>query len=240
VPLELEDAVMRCLAKDREERFHTVSELARALAPFGSLSSQVHVDRASRVLGVTDVSFLDGSLNGDRPSNADRSGPVIAQGMAATPLRGSRPTPAPPIRGTVDSWGRTDAPQGNVSQSEPRRSRAPLFVGLGMGVAALLGVVLFLGIRDPSAPPSASASVAAPPPPLSSAVAPVAVVPVPVQAPEPQVLPSAAAPEPGAPLVRPQEPAAAKPKPAVAVQAFRPKPVPAPLSGDVSDFGGRR
>jgi serine/threonine-protein kinase len=52
VPPELEEAVMRCLVKDRAGRFSTVSELARALAPFGSLSSQLHVDRASRVLGV--------------------------------------------------------------------------------------------------------------------------------------------------------------------------------------------
>src|SRR5882724_4411253 len=44
VPPELEEAVMRCLVKDRTGRFPTVSELARALAPFGSLSSQLHVD----------------------------------------------------------------------------------------------------------------------------------------------------------------------------------------------------
>jgi serine/threonine protein kinase len=45
----LEQVVLRCLAKDPERRFSTVSELARALAPFGSSESQLHVDRATRV-----------------------------------------------------------------------------------------------------------------------------------------------------------------------------------------------
>jgi serine/threonine protein kinase len=225
VPPELEEAVMRCLVKDRAGRFSTVSELARALAPFGSLSSQLHVDRASRVLGVTDVSFADVPMS--------------------APLRASRPTPSPPVRGTIDSWGRTDAPLG--AQVEPQRSRAPIFVGLGLTIAALLAVVLFLGIREPSVPPSASASVAAPPPPLST-LASAAPTPSPVSAPapvqEPQVLPSAVAPEPGAPVVRPQEPLGTKPKAIAPTQAFKPKP-PNPAakgtgSSDLSDFGGRR
>jgi serine/threonine-protein kinase len=225
VPPELEAAVMRCLAKDRSERFSTVSELARALAPFGSLSSQLHVDRASRMLGATDVS--------------------ISALPASAPIRASRPTPNPPNPATVDSWGRTDAPMG--VQSEPQRSRAPLFVGLGLTIAALLAVVLFLGIRDPSAPPSASASVAAPPPPPLSTVPTAAPAPAPVSGPapvqEPQVLPSAVAPEPGAPVVRPQEPLSTKPKATAAAQSFKPKPVsPAKSTGsnDLSDFGGRR
>src|SRR5450432_317962 len=219
VPPELEEAVMRCLAKDRSGRFGSVSELARALAPFGSLSSQLHVDRASRLLGVTDVSF-----------------PGIPM---SAPLRASRPTPNPPNRGTVDSWGRTDSPMG--TQSEPQRSRAPVFVGLGLTIAALLGVVVFLGIREPSARPSASASVAAPPPPPLNTVATAAPERAPVQ---PQVLPSAVAPEPGAPVVRPQEPLGAKPKAIPPAQAFRPKPVSPAVKGtgssDLSEFGGRR
>ncbi len=77
VPPELEDAVMRCLAKDRSERFPTVSELARALAPFGSLSSQLHVDRASRVLGASDISIS----------------PALPM---SAPMRGSTPDTQPP------------------------------------------------------------------------------------------------------------------------------------------------
>ena len=219
VPPELEEAVLRCLAKDRSGRFGSVSELARALAPFGSLSSQLHVDRASRLLGVTDVSFPDIPMS--------------------TPLRASRPTPNPPNPGTVDSWGRTDSPVG--TRSEPQRSRAPVFVGLGLTIAALLAVVVFVGVREPSAPPSASASVAAPPPPPLNTLATAAPEPAPVQ---PQVLPSAVAPEPGAPVVRPQEPIGAKPKALAPPPAFKPKVVSAAAKGpglsDLSDFGGRR
>jgi serine/threonine-protein kinase len=244
VPPLLEEAVVHCLAKDREHRFSSVSELAWALAPFGSIGSQLHVDRASRVLGVTDVSFSGVPMSSDRQSNADRSGPVVKQGMAATPMRGSRPTPTPPIRGTVDSWGRTDAPVSTAAA--PERSRAPLFIGLGLGAAVLVAVVLFLGMREPSVPPSASASVAAPAPPPASALAPTP-VPVRVQeppsAPEPQVLPSAAVPESAAPIIKPQDVqvAATKTKPSTA-PAFKPKPAAAPnsVAGDLSDFGGRR
>ncbi len=243
VPPLLGDAVMRCLEKDRQQRFASVSELAWALAPFGSLSSQLHVDRASRVLGVTEISFSGLAPNGDRQSNPERIGPVVVSGMAATPMRSSRPTPTPtpPIRATIDSWGRTDAPL--QVQLEAPRSRAPLFVGLGLSAAALLAVLLFLGIREPSAPPSASASVAAPPPPLASSL--IQSLAGKVRTPEPEVLPSAVAPDPGAPIVRPEEPAMpAKPKPNAPIQTFKPRPAVAPHTmsapGDLSDFGGRR
>src|SRR6187549_67116 len=96
VPPELEDVIRHCLAKDRADRYGTVSELARALAQFGSVSSQLHVDRASRVLGVTDLSpFSDSS---DRRRSADASGKARAVSV-------QRITPS---RATVDSWGRTD------------------------------------------------------------------------------------------------------------------------------------
>jgi serine/threonine protein kinase len=49
VPLELERIVMRCLEKDREDRFANVSELASALGRFASALSHVHVSRAARI-----------------------------------------------------------------------------------------------------------------------------------------------------------------------------------------------
>ena len=226
VPLELEDVIMHCLTKDRTQRFGTVSELARALAPFGSVSSQLHVDRASRVLGVTDVSPYSAPLR----ASADASGATRA-------VPGQRLTP---VRGTVDSWGRTDAPITGSTENKSK-SRALLFVGLGAAGAALLSVALLLGMRQPNTPPSASASVAAPPPPLLSAGTPIVPAPVAPRTPEPEVLPSATAPDPAAPVVRPQEPAL-KPKPAVPMPAVaKPKPAATQKSpGDLSEFGGRR
>jgi serine/threonine-protein kinase len=240
VPPELEDIIRHCLAKDRADRYGTVSELARALAQFGSISSQLHVDRASRVLGVTDVSPFSDSSDRRLSRSADASGKARAVSVQRTT----------PVRGMVDSFGRTDSPiVGDANQKPKSRSRGLLFATLGVGAAAVMSVALFFGSRPPSTPPTASASVAAPSPPLQAptlveAPAPAPVVPAPVT-PEPQVLPSASAPDPSAPVVRPQEPGikprAAAPAPAA---LFRPKPAPASSkatpTSDLSDFGGRR
>src|SRR3954468_21710788 len=143
VPPELEDIIGHCLAKDRTERYGTVSELARALAQFGSLSSQLHVDRASRVLGVTDVSGFTDSSDRRLSRSADASGQARAMSVRATPSRG-----------TVDSWGRTDSPiTGDANEKPKSKSRGPLFLVLGIGVAAAASVAVFLGSRSPATPP---------------------------------------------------------------------------------------
>jgi eukaryotic-like serine/threonine-protein kinase len=258
VPLALEDVIMRCLTKDRQYRFGTVSELARALAPFGSASSQLHVDRASRVLGVTDAaadghSASDGSGNhrvsessGSQRASDVRSSQRISDARSSQRTSDARSSQrssdasakAPehalpaliPGRGTVDSWGRTRA------QSQPK-SRGLLFVGLGLAMVVLLSALLLLGMRQPATPSSASA--------------PSLVVPVPAQAPapmphppEPDVRPSAAALAPAAPVVLPQAPSSVPKPAAIPVQAtFKPAPsLPAKPAApsELSDFGGRR
>jgi len=234
VPLELEDIIRHCLAKNRVDRYGTVSELARALAQFGSVSSQLHVDRASRMLGVTDATPFSDSSDRRLARSADASGQ----------LRTVSVQPLTPPRETGGTWGRTSSPiTGDAVEGSKSKSRGVLLTVLGLGLAAAAGVTLYLSSRAPSTPPSASVSVAAPTPPVRPTATPVA-VPAPA-APEPVVVPSAAAPEPTAPLVRPPEPLA-KPKPVFQAPAalFKPKPAPAPpkaaTSNDLSDFGGRR
>ena len=247
VSSELEDVVSRCLAKDRQHRYATVGELARALAPFGSASSQLHVDRASRVMGLRDSGPFSGALASQLPGNATRVSPSLPR---MTPPSQQRLTP---VRSTVDSWGRTDAPSKTGNTGERPKSRAPLLIGLSLGVAAVLSAVLFIGMREPAPPPTASASVAAPNPPLVSTAEPARTVQPVLRtpSPEPVVVPSAvapAAPDPAAaasaPLQAKAQEAAPKPRPAAFVAApIKPKPSapgkPA-TPADLSDFGGRR
>ncbi len=239
----LEDAVMRCLAKDRQQRYATVSELARALAPFGSSSSQVHVDRASRVQGATDVTL---SAFASAPATARSVSPAVSQPRAPsqlviTPIQGS-PLTAPPARGTVDSWGRTDGPAAPV----PARSRTGLFVGLGFGLFALVGIVGFLGTRAPATGAAASAAPElkpAEPAVLASPAAPSAAVVLQVMPAAPSssaaAIAAAAPPAPGLPEQAEVKSKAAqtgtKPKPGTAISARK-----SSEASDLSDFGGRR
>jgi serine/threonine-protein kinase len=239
VPEGLEEAVMRCLAKDRTQRFVTVSELARALAPFGSIGSQVHVDRASRVQGVTDVtiSAFPGAPMTNRSVSPARTQPQPTPSqLLVTPLQGS-PHSAPPARGTVDSWGRTDGPP----VGPPRRSRVGLFALLGVGLVMLLGVVGFLGMRTPAAGVGAvpSAGFESKPAPQPQ----VLVTPAPTEAPAVlTAMPAITATAPPAPGM-PDPAIAVKPKPIGITKsnaaAAAPPRKPAEAN-DLSDFGGRR
>lgn len=231
----LEEVVMRCLAKDREQRFVTVSELARALAPFGSSYSQVHVDRASRVQGVTDVTlsaFSTGPMTA-RNSSPARTAPTPSQ-LVVTPLQGSPQPSAPGARGTVDSWGRTDGP----GPMAPPRSRTGLVVALSLGGAAVLGAAVFFLLRSPPVSATGSPNGVDSKPPLAATVtaAPTAVVEV---KPVPEIASANPPPAPFAPepeqTAKTKTVSASKAKPGAAPPARKPAE-----TSDLSDFGGRR
>jgi eukaryotic-like serine/threonine-protein kinase len=235
----LEEAVMRCLAKDRQARFATVSELGRALAPFGSSSSQVHVDRASRVQGATDVTmsaFSAGPMTA-RNTSPGRTQPTPSQ-LVVTPIQGSSPA-TPTSHGTVDSWGRTD---GQQQAAAPPRSRAALYAAIGLGLVLLLGIAGFLGSRASATGAGvASAGVDSKPPTQPAmVVAPASPPAVPSEA----AASTATATAPPAPFTgsSAERAPAAKPRPAGA----KANPVATnpgrkgPDASDLSDFGGRR
>jgi len=233
---KLEEIVMRCLAKDREQRFVTVSELARALAPFGSSQSQVHVDRASRVQGATDVTlsaFSTGPMTARNTSPA-RTGPTPSQ-LVVTPLQGS-PQTSPPARGTIDSWGRTDGP----GPLRPR-SRAGLFAALAFGAAALLGLAGFFALRSPAAGAAAPSGADSKATAAPTRQAPPAALPATSIDVKPEALASSASLPPGpfAPEIEPS--VKPKPGPAVAKAKAPPAAPRKPIeTSDLSDFGGRR
>lgn len=50
VPIELSEVIGRCIDRERSQRFGSVAELARALAPFGPTRALAHAERAERIL----------------------------------------------------------------------------------------------------------------------------------------------------------------------------------------------
>ncbi|KYF98603.1 hypothetical protein BE20_34430, partial [Sorangium cellulosum] len=108
VPRELDAVVMHCLAKDPEQRWRNVGDLAAALLAFGPPGSHVHVERARRVLG----------LPGGRPSAFSQPGislppPGAATGGQLAGARVSVPHGAPSPAASADtgpavsSWSNT-------------------------------------------------------------------------------------------------------------------------------------
>jgi len=153
LPERLEAVVARCLEREKEARFASVSELARALAEFGSEASRRSVER---IVGVQ------------------------ALASAAPPDRSSIPvTPSnPAIAGTVTATGPTIL-VGASETPKPRRSRAALAIGASALGAAFVAVILARGALGPAAStapsgpaaPSSSVAASAPSPAPSTATA---------------------------------------------------------------------
>ena len=225
VPAELDAVVMRCLAKDREQRFATVSELARALMPFASRSSQVHVDRASRMLGAPGV-WSESKPVRPRAFVAPRPSDTPNQSGAFEPAPRISPRPA-----TIGSWGHSDPLLGVAV--EPRRRRL-LIVGLGVGLTSLLCTTLFLAHGQ--APRAATAaSVALPTAPLAPALPQVA-SPAPAS---PAPVPPSASAEPALSTTKTKGASPAKP-PLKPVKPRWNAAARKALVAETSAFGGRR
>ncbi len=65
VPVELEAAVLRCLKKDREQRFQSVGELVAALAVVAPRRSQPICERVLKISGMDQASVTMQSLHGE-------------------------------------------------------------------------------------------------------------------------------------------------------------------------------
>ena len=248
VPEGLEQAVLRCLMKDRNHRFPSVFELGRALLPYAQPDSRIHVERAERVLGVTDVTMsgLSGLPMTERTSLPFSSAPAVSKPV--TPLAVTPAAVLQPMDPTVNSWG-----QSGLVAAPKRRGRLIAIGALAALFAAGGGLWAARGSSESGKPAAPAASTTAEP--VGTAVAkPVAPepLPAPALAPAPAADDSAgalagtpagpAATEPPAkPKVgfTPQTKAALK-KPETKKPETAPPPTTKPGGGGVTDFGGRR
>ena len=126
-PVELEQALARCLEKRREQRIQSVAELAGQLAPFGGAAAGALAARAAEaVLSSTAASPTDASSPSSGSASAPLVGPIPARPpLASDPSLLAKTTPAAPPR-TLLGVGlrsgpaqRSGAPPGLVSAAAP-------------------------------------------------------------------------------------------------------------------------
>ncbi|WP_437572664.1 serine/threonine-protein kinase [Sorangium sp. So ce542] len=245
VPRELDAVVMHCLAKDPEQRWRNVGDLAAALLAFGPAGTHVHVERARRVLGLPGARSSAFSQPGiSLPPPGAATGGQVAGARLSVPHGAPSPAASADTGPAVSSWSNT----GQV----PRAGRKGAFLGVALAVGAALaafsfGALLFLFVRPGSTaggdqPPAPAATqlpgaAAQDPAPEAAPGAASAAPPGATPAPEPPApAGSAAAPEPPAPAgsaAAPEPPAAAGSAAAPAA-ASSPPPASRPVAPPAS------
>ena len=89
LPRRLVQAVERCLEKDAQDRFADVSELAAALAPFGSAKAPLSLARIERVLSGAHAATV---ANPSGPSAATPVSRPLTPGTSSVPTRAATAT----------------------------------------------------------------------------------------------------------------------------------------------------
>jgi serine/threonine-protein kinase len=192
LPAGLDQVIFKCLQRDRDARYSNVTELARALAPFGTEAAQAEIARIEANLAVEPApdtrrgGFRAAGRGGTlimrapiAPPSSD-AGPVSATLPAmAAPVAAATPTPPPPTGGPPSGPPPVvpphlivpAAPRGAPPPSAPRawsapRARPQPNVALIGGLAALafvVCVVLYFVVRAVLVPrDSAKGDAAAP------------------------------------------------------------------------------
>lgn len=184
----LETVVMRCLKRDRAERFADVGALAEALRPFASANSASRIDSIKKA--------LEGAPPAGRHAQPTSEGVVtVASGFArgkrvgdvVVPVQDAVETPAESLQPTkVESSGanapRIDSRPVADSRSlatssrsvlakeviEPKKSRTGVYVGLGVFALVAVTGVLYTNRSSPARETEPAASA---PPPLNASSA---------------------------------------------------------------------
>ena len=154
IPPEVERVAMKALREDREDRYQTAGDLA------GDLGNMLQVIRPAP--GASELGGFLGELVGRERAASARAVPTPRPAVTPPP----RPAPAPPAREPVrvkhvapPEPARAEIPE---VLTAPRKSRAALFVGVGVVVVAVAAGALYL--TRAKRPLSGAAAEATPPP----------------------------------------------------------------------------
>jgi serine/threonine-protein kinase len=218
LPEAIDLVIAHCLAKDREDRYANVAELAQDLAAFGSTASQARVDHIAHTMVVAGETVRPPRWSltpGPNAHPSSRPPPIDPLASIVVPTPASAPPPAP---------------------GAARRSAA-----VWVGVLALVAVPVFWTLGRWASPVKATAPPPAPKTEVAALTPVVRPAPVPtptLTADEPEPLLSAGVPS--APVQAPR-PTAKLPSPRAATSTPLARPLatppvtPAPAS---SDTGG--
>jgi serine/threonine protein kinase len=141
IPPALDDVVTKCLAREREDRFADVGELAKALEPFAPEHSRASVARIVRTIG------------GGR-----KSSPTVPRPQSLPP---------PPNAKTDVTWGGTTGKRAAVSTAPPAPNRTWIAI-VAVGVA-IVAAIVFVS-RNQATPVVAPVATATVPPAVSAAI----------------------------------------------------------------------
>ena len=107
VPRELDAAIARCLSKNANQRYPTVGELVRDIAPFGNPATAVQAAKIQKILTHSGMGpDVDAATELAPRPEASGSVPLAALGMA--------PAPAAQTQGTWEAGKKSSPPRGLV------------------------------------------------------------------------------------------------------------------------------
>jgi len=154
----LERVVMRCLAKNRDERYGDVGELAKALVPFGSGSWIQSADRVVATLARGNDEVASGPRFQGTPTAAER---VAIPSAPARRLDSGQPE----LHGTASTVARS------FTLFDSQRRLMLLTVGaMIVGVSVFVGVLVFWRRSPPAVIMPVTAASVDPPPPDTSPI----------------------------------------------------------------------
>ena len=233
LPPGLDAVILKCLHKDRDQRYADAVALAEALAPYAGSKSVHRLEHVQKAAAVGSESLAPPAPEDEHPSLAAtmQSSPAAKREQAEVRVkRSNRPPPDPSV---VASSPITAMTSSTESSSARRGSRNKILLGfiafVTLGAIAVVGYAVFRTPPSGLHPATSASAALQPEPTVSSASASAALVSTTITTPEPPPPPSTSQ-APKATSV-PATKAAPPKKPAVPPSAAPPPPPPPPATG---------